>query len=172
VHRPFVRRTSSATNFYRVDAVNFANSIVHNEAPVEIAEHLKWKVPPEDNFAIHLVRDYNVKKAETNHSFYGDMDSNLRFQSGIRTSPWLMIWHPLRNFLYQYIRCGSVRHGTAGFIYSLLYAQLELNIQLKIWELQNSMDIHSIIRRNLSMREKMLGDDFAVAYKHMEGHLQ
>jgi glycosyltransferase involved in cell wall biosynthesis len=171
VHRPFFRRTSSATNFYRVDAVNFANSIVHNEAPVEVAEYLKWKVPAEDNFAIHLFRDYNVKKAETNHSFYGDMDSTLRFESGIRTSPWLIVWHPLRTFLFQYIRCGSIRHATAGFIYALLYAQLELNIQIKIWELQNSMDIHSIIRRNLSMRAKMLYDDFAITSEFIEGSL-
>jgi len=152
VHRPFFRRRSSATNFYRVDAVNFANTIVHNEAPVEVSEDLKWKVPAEDEYAIHLFRDYNVKKAESNHSFYGDQDAQLRFKSGTRTTPWLMVWRPLKYFLYQYLRCGSIRYGAAGFIYAIMYAQLETNIQFKIWELQNQFELHNLIRKNLLLR--------------------
>ena len=152
VHRPFFRRRSSATNFYRVDAVNFANTIVHNEAPVEVPEDRKWKVPAEDEYAIHLFRDYNVKKAESNHSFYGDQDAQLRFESGTRTTSWLMVWRPLKYFLYQYFRCGSIQYGVAGFIYAALYAQLEMNIQFKIWELQNKFELHNLIRSNLILR--------------------
>ena len=155
VHRPFFRRRSSATNFYRVDAVNFDHSVIHNEAPVEVPEHLKWTVPATDKYAVHLFRDYDVKKAESNHSFYGDLDSAQRFHAGTRTSLISILWRPLRYFLYQYIRCGSVLCGIEGFIYSLLYAQLELNIQLKLWERQkgfNSLavaDIHADIRKRL-----------------------
>ena len=154
VHRPFIRRRSSATNFYRVDAVNFAKTAVHNEAPVDLPEDLKWKVPAEDEYAIHLFRDYNVKKSESNHSFYGDQDAQLRFNSGIRTTPLLMIWRPLKYFLHQYFRCGSIRYGTAGFIYTVLYAQLEMNIQFKIWELQNQFTLQNLIELHLSLRSK------------------
>ena len=159
VHRPFFRRRSSATNFYRVDAVNFSNSVVHNEAPVEVSEALKWRVPAVDDYAIHLFRDYNVKKAESNHSFYGDQDAQLRFDSGIRTSACAIVLRPLKYFLYQYIRCGSARYGVAGFIYAALYAQLEMNIQMKIWELQNHCQLKEMLDEHLNMRSGMYKKD-------------
>lgn len=155
VHRPFFRRKASATNFYRVDAVNFDNTVVHNEAPVEVPDDCKLKVPAEDEYAIHLFRDYNVKKAESNHSFYGDLDARLRFDSGVRTTPWLMLWRPLKYFLYQYLRCGSIRYGVPGFVYAALFAQLEMNIQMKIWELQQGLNIKIISGKNLEIRESM-----------------
>lgn len=159
VHRPFFRRRSSARNFFRLDAVNFAHSAVHNEAPVEVPQELQWKVPADDAHAIHLFRDYNVKKAETNHSFYGDQDAQLRFDSGVRTSAWKMVWRPVKYFLYQYLRCGSIRYGVAGFIYAALYAQLEMNIQMKIWELQNQYQLEKLIQRSLHIRAEMHKND-------------
>lgn len=159
VHRPFFRRRSSATNFYRVDTVNFSNSVVHNEAPVEATDALKWIVPANDAYAIHLFRDYNVKKAESNHSFYGDQDAQLRFDSGLRTDLWLMLWKPLKYFFYQYIRCGSVKYGIAGFVYAALYAQLEMNIQFKIWELQNQYALQNLTQNNLKLRTEMYEND-------------
>ncbi len=155
VHRPFFRRRSTATNFYRVDAVNFNNSKVHNEAPVEISDQLKLKLPAKDEYSIHLFRDYDIKKTEINHSFYSDLDANQRFSLGIKTNLKAIFWRPFKYFLHQYIRCGSVLFGMEGFIYSLLYAQLELSIQLKIWELQNNFTLESISLSNREMRKKL-----------------
>jgi glycosyltransferase involved in cell wall biosynthesis len=159
VHRPFFRRRSSARNFFRVDAVNFAQSAVHNEAPVEVPKALQWKVPANDAYAIHLFRDYNVKKAELNHSFYGDQDAQTRFDSGVRTSAWKIVWRPVIYFLHQYLRCGSVRYGVAGFIYAALYSQLEMNIQMKIWELQNQYQLQKLVQNNLNIRAEMRKND-------------
>lgn len=155
VHRPFFRRRSSGTNFYRVDAVNFEHSIVHNEAPVEVPEHLKFYVPAKDKYAVHLFRDYNVKKAETNHGFYSDLDARQRFEAGTRATLRSIIFRPLKYFLHQWIRCGSVTGGMKGFIYSILYAQLRLNVQLKLWELQNNLSIQAIIENNFETRRRM-----------------
>lgn len=155
VHRPFFRRRSSATNFYRVNAVNFEHSIVHNEAPVEVPEHLKFYVPADDEYAVHMFRDYDVKKAEMNHSFYGELDAKQRFEAGARSNLRTILFRPTKYFLYEYIRCGAILGGIEGFIYALLYAQLELNIQLKLWELQKNHSLQSIIERNIEMRKKM-----------------
>ena len=160
VHRPFFRRRSSATNFYRIDAVNWENSKVHNEAPVELEEQHIYRSPALDEFSIHLFRDYNVQKSESNHSFYGDQDSKHRFMSGIRTNLWLIIWRPLRVFLYQYIRCGSILYGINGLIYALLFSQLELNIQLKLWELQNGWDLNAVKAMHLARRVRMQSDQY------------
>ena len=160
VHRPFFRRRSTATNFYRVDAVNFNNSKVHNEAPVEIEDYLKWKLPAKDEYSIHLFRDYDVRKTEINHSFYGDLDANHRFNSGVRTNLLKILWRPFRNFLHQYLRCGSILFGMEGFIYSLLYAQLELNIQFKIWELQRNFSLQSVSEKHLIMRKQLYEQNF------------
>jgi hypothetical protein len=126
---------------------------------VEISTAEKWTVPAEDGYAVHLFRDYNVQKAESNHGFYGDQDAELRFKSGTRTTPWLMVWRPLKYFLYQYLRCGSIRYGSAGFIYAALFAQLEMNIQFKIWEHQNKFELSKLIEKNLSLREEMKRKD-------------
>ena len=158
VHRPFFRRKSTAANFYHQDAINFSNSVVHNEAPVEVREALKWHAPSTDEYSVKIFRDYNIKKAESNHSFYGDLEAQQRYETGVRTSIVSILLRPTTYFIHQYLRCGSICYGMPGFIYSVMYAQLELNIQLKIWELQNSYDMPSIIRGNLLIRSKMLDE--------------
>lgn len=160
VHRPFFRRRSSATNFYRVDAINWANSKIHNEAPIEVPDHLKWIVPARDEYAVQLFRDYDVKKAESNHSYYSDVDALQRFEAGIRTNLRCILWKPLRNFLYQYLRCGSILCGIEGFIYSILYAQLELNIQLKLWELQRGFNSKSLPEIHIAMRKQFHDNNY------------
>jgi len=160
VHRPFFRRRSAACNFYHISAINFTNSRVHNEAPVEVSKSEQLVLPPIDDYAIHLFRDYDVRKTELNHGFYGDQDSRQRFESGVRTNLYFMIWRPLRYFLYQYIRCGSVCYGLAGFVYALLFAQLELNIQLKIWEMQNGLSLYNISKSNLKKRDGLFRAQF------------
>ena len=156
VHRPFFRRRSGATIFYKTDSVNFKNSVVHNEAPVELSKNLKFRLPAEDKYSVHIFRDYTIEKSEKNHSFYGDLDSKKRFESGIRTNYKCIIFKPIWYFLFQYIRCGSIKYGLPGLVYSLLYAQLELNIQLKLWELENDLNIDSISNLHLSIRKKLL----------------
>jgi len=160
VHRPFFRRRSSATNLYRKDAINWANSKVHNEAPIEVPESEILRLPARDELSIHLFRDYNVQKSESNHSFYGDQDSNHRYLSGVRTNLWLILWRPFRVFLYQYIRCGSILYGAPGLIYSILFSQLELNIQLKLWELQNEFDLNRVKTSHLSKRTQMMKEGY------------
>lgn len=159
VHKPFFRRRSSASNFYKVDSVNFNNSIVHNEAPVEVPQDKKLFLPAEDQYSIHLFRDYNVGKAESNYTFYSWQDANHRFKSGIKTSYVNILYKPLKNFLHQYIRCGSICYGTEGLIYALLHAELELNIQLKIWELQNYLTLENISKEHLTLRKNMNDND-------------
>jgi len=152
VHRPFFRRRSSATNFYRVDAVNFQKRIVHNEAPVIVSASEMLILPAIDQLSIHLFRDYDVKKSESNHSFYSTQDANLRFNRGIRTNLFKIFFYPLKHFIHQYIRCGSIRYGIHGLVYSITFAQLEMAIQFKIWELQNDLSLNSTILKNVSSR--------------------
>lgn len=159
VHRPFFRRRSSASNFYRVDAVNFDNSIVHNEAPVEVPKEKKLFLPAKDKYSIHLFRDYTVEKAENTYSFYSWQDANHRYKLGERTSFWNIIYRPLKNFLRQYIRCGSVLYGSEGLIYALLHAELELNIQMKLWELQNDISLEKVKATHINIRKALHDDD-------------
>jgi glycosyltransferase involved in cell wall biosynthesis len=156
VHRPFFRRRSSASTFYRLDAINFADSSVHNEVPIQLPNELKWSAPALDEYSVHLFRDYVVKKAETNYSFYSDQDSAHRIKMGGSANLATILFKPLKIFMHQYFRCGSILYGYEGLIYSLLHAQLELNVQLKMWELQNGFDIDSISATNAKMRRKLI----------------
>jgi hypothetical protein len=113
-------------------------------------------LPAEDKYSVHVFRDYTIEKSEKNHSFYGDLDSKKRFESGIRTNYKCIIFKPIWYFIFQYIRCGSIKYGLPGLVYSLLYAQLELNIQLKLWELENDLNIDSISNLHLNIRKKLL----------------
>lgn len=157
-HKPFFRRRSGATIFYKKNSVNFDNTAVHNEAPVELPENLKLRLPAEDKYSLYIFRDYNVKKCELNHSFYSEIDSIKRYEKGIKTNLNKIIFKPISYFLFQYIRCGSIKYGLRGLIYSLQYAQLELNIQIKIWELQNKITIEEIQNEHNKIKKKFLSN--------------
>jgi glycosyltransferase involved in cell wall biosynthesis len=160
VHRPFIRRRSSASNFFRKDSVKFENAVIHNQSPVELPENLKWKVPAKDEYAVHIFRDYDIKKSEINHGYYADIDARQRFGAGIRTNIFFIFWKPLKYFLHQYLRCGSILYGAKGLIYALIYAQLEFNIQLRLWEQQSNITLDRTIEAHLKIREQLTKNKF------------
>ena len=160
VQRPFIRRRSSACNFFRVDAINFEKSVIHNEVPVDIDKNLIVHLEPSDSLSIHLFRDYDLNKTELNHGRYSIFEASQRFEHGKRSSFLKIIIRPLRVFIYQYIRCGSILRGSAGLIVSLLNSYLELSIQIRLWEIERGLNLKKIRDIHSEIREKMINSKF------------
>lgn len=155
VHKPFFRRRSSACNFFRVNAINFAKSIYHNEVAVDVNEKFKLYLKPSDNFSIHMFREYDAERDEGQNTYYSRLEAKQRHEHGVQSNLNVMFYRTVKAFLRQYIRCGSICYGIEGFMYSLKFANLELAIQVKIWELQNDITIESIRAKNLGIRDRM-----------------
>jgi glycosyltransferase involved in cell wall biosynthesis len=155
VHRPFFRRRSSACNFFRVDAINFEKAVYHNEVAVDVPETLKLYLPPKDDLSFHMFREYDAERDEGQNIYYANLEAKQRFQFGARTSFGRIVFKTVKAFLRQYIRCGSICYGTEGLIYALKFANLELSIQIKIWEQQNQITLDSIRDENLKQRKKL-----------------
>jgi hypothetical protein len=160
VHRPFFRRKASACNFFRVDAINFEKSIYHNEVAVDVDEKLKLYLEPTDNYSIHMFREYDAERDEGQNIYYSKLEARQRFEHGKRTNLKVMLSRTVKAFLRQYIRCGSICYGIEGFMYSVKFANLELAIQVKIWELQNQISMESIRTNNLEIRDSMNATGF------------
>jgi hypothetical protein len=159
VHRPFFRRRASACNFFRLDAINFEKAIYHNEVAVDVPEKLKLRLPATDDLSIHMLREYDAERDEGQNTHYANLEAKQRFQLGARTSFGVIVFRTVKAFLRQYIRCGSICYGTEGLIYALKFANLELSIQVKIWEQQNLISLDDIRMKNLKIRKEMQGND-------------
>lgn len=159
VHRPFFRRRASACNFFRLDAINFEKAIYHNEVAVDVPEKLKLRLPATDGLSIHMFREYDAERDEGQNTHYANLEAKQRFQLGARTSFGVIVFRTVKAFLRQYIRCGSICYGTEGLIYALKFANLELSIQVKIWEQQNLISLEDIRMKNLNIRKEMQGND-------------
>lgn len=160
VQKPFFRRRSSGCNFFRVDSINFENAAIHREVPVDIADKLILRLEAIDGLSIHLFRDYDLKKTELTHSRYSEAEAKQRFDRGERASPLKILLAPLYKFFYQYIRCGSIIRGSAGLVYALLGAYLELSIQIRVWEIGRGIDLESVTNAHLKMRSSMINANF------------
>lgn len=160
VQKPFFRRRSGGCNFFRVDSINFEKSVIHNEAPVDLPKKLILRLDATDDLSIHLFRDYDLMKTERNHGKYSEFEASQRYSHGKRTSFLKIILLPLYKFMYQYIRCGSVLRGSAGLIYALLGAYLELSIQIRMWELEKDINLEKVTDIHLKMRAEMIDSGF------------
>jgi len=159
VHRPFFRRRASACNFFRLDAINFEKAIYHNEVAVDVPKNLKLYLPATDSLSIHMFREYDAERDESQTIYYANLEAKQRFEMGVRTNFRIVAYSTVKAFLRQYIRCGSICYGLEGFIYALKFANLELSIQVKIWEQQNRITLSSIRVKNLQIREEMHAND-------------
>jgi len=159
VHRPFFRRRASACNFFKLDAINFEKAIYHNEVAVDVSEKLKLYLPATDEMSFHMFREYDAEKDEAQNIYYANLEAKQRFQLGARTNFKKIVYRTVKAFVRQYIRCGSICYGTEGLIYALKFANLELSIQVKIWEQQNFITLEGIKKNNQEIRKKMQNND-------------
>ena len=57
VHRPIVRRISSACVFYKKNIINFEKSKIHDELAIQFDKNNMVRLEARDELSLHLIRD-------------------------------------------------------------------------------------------------------------------
>lgn len=156
VHRPIVRRISSACVFYKKSIINFKNSKIHDELAIQFDKNNMVRLKASDELSLHLIRDEDCQSFNIKTLKYAAVEANQRFRAGQRIGFFGILFKPLLRFFYSYFRLGSVIRGVPGLIYSVLNLVYDFNVSIILWELCHGLDQQGVIRSNESVRSKLI----------------
>jgi len=117
-----------------------------------------YDVPKEDNYMVHHLSTYNVKKFELAHSRYSDIEAKMLYESWTKSSIIKMILKVNILFFKSYIIDLWFLSGKKWFIMAMEYSFFYFNAWAKHYELENNVTIESIEDNYNKIREKFLKD--------------
>jgi glycosyltransferase involved in cell wall biosynthesis len=103
---------------------------------------------------IHHLRNYDVATSEIKHSLYGTNEAEQKYNQGRRVNLFTILIRTFLEFYKSYISKKDFLSGRIGIINSLMRAQMQMNIGLKIWEKQHKITLEEIIERNNQYRNE------------------
>jgi glycosyltransferase involved in cell wall biosynthesis len=148
VHRPLIRRVSSACNFYNKNIITFENSKIHDELAIKFDSKTMIRLNGNDENSIYLFQDEDCETFTKKTINYAVLEARQRFECGERINSVGLIIRPIGKFLYRYIRTGSFVKGYQGLVYSILNLIYDLNVSIILWELTNKLTLNDAIRLN------------------------
>jgi len=140
---------------FRKGSVSYAGNHVHGMGHVTCTGDKVLSLVEDPSGRFYQFRDYDVSWTERKHAAYNDILAKQLFELGTRFSWARLLYRSLKGFFDSYLRFGSYRYGTLGFIHSYYRLHMELGIWLRIWEHQNSLDRTGVIAANNEAREKL-----------------
>jgi len=156
VHKPLLRRVSSACNFYKRNVVNFEKSKIHDEMAIQFDENSMVRLDGTDELSLHLFQDEDCQSYAIKTLGYATTEANQRFNAGQRIGFCGLIFKPLTHFLYGYFRTGAFVRGKEGLVYSILNLIYEFHIAIILWELCHNLKLKGAITKNGLVREKLI----------------
>ncbi|BEI38353.1 hypothetical protein PHIN8_02970 [Polynucleobacter sp. HIN8] len=157
VHRPIIKRTSSACVFYKKSIINFAKSKIHDELAIQYNPNTMIRLKAEDDLSLHVFQDEDYLSTEKKHLGYARTEASQMLRAGHRKiGRYDLFLGPLLKFLYMYLRSGAFMNGVPGLIYSIALFQYNLSKNIFLWEMQNSMERPEIIKANNALRSRLI----------------
>lgn len=89
----------------------------------------------EDLAIIHYGYD-TVKQFIDRQNRYSSIEARNLYEEGVRFSWGLFFWKPIREFLVRFIRHGGFLDGFYGFTLTYLMMVYQLQVMIKLWELE------------------------------------
>lgn len=137
--------------------LNLDNHRIHHEwtsnCPYEEIKVLDFGVQT----SIHHLRNYDVATSEIKHGIYGTNEAEQKYKQGRRVNLLIILLRSFLEFFKSYIFKKDFLSGRIGVINSLMRAQMQMNIGLKIWEMQHDVTLNEIIESNNKyLREQTL----------------
>ena len=160
VHRPLVRRISSACVFYKKSIINFEKSKIHDELGITFDETSMIRLPGKDELSLHLFQDEDCESFTKKTINYEALEARQRFDAGERMTGSKLLFGPLGRFIYRYLRTGSFIRGAKGLVYSVLNFIYDLNVSIILWELSNQITYENAIRKNFEKRIQLLDIEY------------
>ncbi len=93
-------------------------------------------LPAQEDFAISHLGYQTIDQFISRQSRYARIKAQNLYDSGMRFSWTSLSWMPLREFLVRYIRHMGFLDGFYGFVLTFLMMVYQIEIQIKLWELE------------------------------------
>lgn len=159
VHRPFIRRVASGCVFYKKDIIDFEGSKIHDELAIKFNDKTMLRLNAEDDLSLHLFQDECYSSFTNKTVKYAEIEAKQRFENGDNVGAFKLFLGPLVNFIYRYIRLGSIMQGVPGLVYALMNFQYDLSINIMLWEMNNGSDALGAVKKNSTVRSQLIKKD-------------
>ena len=157
VHRPIVRRISSACVLYKKSIVNFHESKIHDELAIKFNTESMIRLKAVDELSLHVFQDEDYLSIEKKHLGYAKTEADQMLRSGHeKVGRYDLFFGPLFKFVYYYFRSGAFMNGIPGLIYAIALFQYDISKNTFLWEMQNSMEKPQAIKANDALRCKLI----------------
>lgn len=156
VHRPIVRRISSACIFYKKSIITFEHSKIHDELAIQFNKNTMVRLEARDELSLHLFQDEDCQSFTNKTLKYETIEASQRFRSGERIGFIGILIKPLARFFYSSFRTGAFMRRVPGLIYSLLNLVYDFNVRIMLWELCHDLNLQGGIRENGLVRSRLI----------------
>jgi glycosyltransferase involved in cell wall biosynthesis len=143
------------TNFMFFDKNYVDTSLgkIHQEYPFIGKPEQMFYPPKSIKYCVRAFRDDNAESNDLKHTRYANTDALHRFESGERTN-WIKLiamfcWHFGKSWIWR----KSIFQGVPGLITSYWVATYMVNVQIRLWELQNGWTRKKIREDHQRMKE-------------------
>ena len=106
------------------------------------------------------MRNYDVATSEIKHGIYGTNEAEQKYKRGRRVNLLTILFRASLEFFKSYISKKDFLSGRIGVINSLMRAQMQMNIGLKIWEKQHKVTLEEIKKHNEQYKNELILNDF------------
>ena len=97
-----------------------------------------YELPAKENLAIIHYGYDNLDQFIIRQNRYSEIEAENLFHGGIRFSWFDFFWKPTREFLVRFIRHNGFLDGFYGFALTYLMMIYQLEVQIKLWELEKN----------------------------------
>ncbi len=142
------------SRFFKKDSVNFANNYFHGLGQFTGAKDEILFLPMCEEYAIHHYSLYDLHKFLSKHLAYAEVEAQEKFEKNKKFSIFLMFGAMLRYFImfYKY----SFRNGVRGLNVAILYAFFRSMVYIKLYEIENGINLESIESKFTKSKEQIL----------------
>ncbi len=134
----------------------FATGFIHSS--MQNKSKTVFHMPMEDDYVVHHLSLYNIKKFEMAHSNYSDIEAKHHFDVGSNHSIFWILGKLGFYFIQYYFVNGAWKSGKPGFIFVMQYMFFFFNCWAKEWELRNNITLESIEENYNTIRREILSD--------------
>lgn len=157
VHRPVLRRISSACYLYKKSIINFQGSKIHDELAIRFDPETMVRLKAMDELSIHMFQDEDYLSTEKKHLGYAKREASQMYGADFKkVGRCDLFLGPFFKFAYYFFRSGAFMNGVPGLIYAIALFQYDLSKNSFLWEMQNSMEKPQAIKANDALRCKLI----------------
>jgi glycosyltransferase involved in cell wall biosynthesis len=151
---PIIR--AAYPNFFHKDYVDFTGNRLHGFGKFLGDKGQILRLPWEKKYAICHYSLYNLEKFVTKHLAYAGFEAEDKIGHGLKFRVIYLLMSPARYFYLFYKR--GWRAGVRGLYASMLYSFFRLMVAVRLYELENGLDLQTIEAEFAKAKKRIVDD--------------